>query len=183
MSASEARTERLRRIVTGHDAAGRSTVIVDGPPSPVLEFLPGAGLYEIATDNGGPDFTDAGPACPTAERAELLPPPSGAKFRWFTVQPVPPGVGAAELARFYDSAFRAMTQHDVRPDTSRHPGMHRTATLDFIVVVEGRVRLILDQDERVLGPGDVVVQRGTNHAWACVGEVPALLCAILIDKR
>ena len=60
--------------------------------------------------------------------------------------------------------------------------MHLTPTLDFIVVVHGRVRLILDLDERELGPGDVVVQRATNHAWACVGDEPALLAAVLIDQ-
>ena len=131
-----------------------------------MEFLPGAGLYEIWTDDASP------PEAGTPERAELLPPPGGAKFRWFTVLPVPPEVAGTELTTFYDGAFRAMTDRDVRPDTSRHPGMHRTATLDFIIVIEGHVRLILDTDERVLGPGDVVVQRGTNHAWSCVGKRP-----------
>ena len=60
--------------------------------------------------------------------------------------------------------------------------MHRTETLDFIIVIEGRVQLILDKEERVLGPGDVVVQRATNHAWSCVGDTPALLVAVLIDR-
>ena len=174
--ASVARTSRLRRIVTGHDAAGRSIVAEDGPPSPVLEFFPGAGLYEIWTD------VDGRPQTEREAPARLLPPPGGVKFRWFTVLPVAPGVVPGELARFYDDAFAVMAERDVRPDTARHPGMHETDTLDFIIVIEGRVRLILEQDERVLGPGDVVVQRGTNHAWACEGDAPALLAAILIDK-
>jgi quercetin dioxygenase-like cupin family protein len=44
------------------------------------------------------------------------------------------------------------------------------------------VRLILDEDERLLGPGDVVVQRGTNHAWACASDTPAVIVAVLLDK-
>lgn len=171
-SPAEARTRSLRRVVTGLNASGRSHVAYEGGPDPVLEFSPGDGLYEIWSDPDG-----AG-----QDRAALLPAPGGAKCRWFTVLPGPPGVEPSTLLPFYDATFEAMGGRHVRPDTSRHPGMHLTPTLDFIVVIEGRVRLILDTDERELGPGDVVVQRATNHAWACVGETPALLAAILIDK-
>jgi mannose-6-phosphate isomerase-like protein (cupin superfamily) len=167
---------KLKRIVTGQNSRGRSIVALEGPPDPILEFIPGAGLFEIWVDGGRSSLDNLpGPA-------SLLPPVHGIKCRWFTVLPVPPGVGAAELAAFYDASFTAMAKHNIRPDTSRHPGMHRTKTLDFIIVIEGRVRLILDEEDRVLGPGDVVVQRSTNHAWSCVGDVPALLVAVLIDK-
>ena len=60
--------------------------------------------------------------------------------------------------------------------------MHQTSTLDAIVIIRGRVRLILDDGERVLGPGDVVVQRGTNHAWTCEGGEPVLMAAILMHR-
>ncbi len=173
---AEKRLKQLKRIVTGNDADGRSQVTLEGPASPVLEFMPGAGLFEIWSDPGGETFDNhPGPA-------SLLPAPGGVKCRWFTVLPVPSHVGAAELASFYDGAFKAMAQQNIRPNTARHPGMHRTQTLDFILVIEGQVRLILDKEERLLGPGDVVVQRATNHAWSCVGKTPALLLAVLIDK-
>ena len=175
LSAAE-RVAKLRRVVTENTAAGRSRVALDGPPDPRLESLPGAGLFEIWTDPAGTSLDNLpGPA-------SLLPPHAGTKCRWFTVLPVPPTVSENDLAAFYDGAFAAMSPHNIRPDTSRHPGMHTTPTLDFIVVIEGRVKLILDDDERLLGPGDVVVQRATNHAWHCVGETPALLVAVLIDK-
>ena len=172
----QARVAQLKRVVTGNNAAGRSVVTLEGPPDPVLEFLPGAGLFEIWTAAAGNGFDNL------PGRASLLPPAGAIKCRWFTVLPVAPGVGPSELAAFYDGAFQAMAEKNVRPDTSRHPGMHRTETLDFIIVIEGRVRLLLDEEERVLGPGDVVVQRATNHAWHCVGDTPALLVAILIDR-
>ena len=60
--------------------------------------------------------------------------------------------------------------------------MHLTSTLDVIVLINGSVRLVLDDDETVLRAGDVVIQRGTNHAWICDGPEPALLVAVLIDK-
>ena len=72
---------------------------------------------------------------------------------------------------------------EARRDTSRHPRMHATATVDYIIVLEGEVSLLLDNDERHLAPFDVVVQRGTNHAWINRGSAPALLAGILIDAE
>jgi quercetin dioxygenase-like cupin family protein len=68
-----------------------------------------------------------------------------------------------------------------RPDTSRHAAMHKTATIDYVVLLSGKVTLLLDEDERDLEPFDVVVQRGTNHAWINRGKTPALLMAVMID--
>ena len=171
----------LRRIVTGINENGKSIVALDGPPDPVMEFNAGTGLYEIwttlegALDRRSSDF-DTGPL-------RLCPPTGGVKIRWSTIGPTSTGtVTPAEALKFYDSAFAAIGAHGDRPDTTRHPGMHLTHTIDFIVIIEGKVRLILDEDERLLGPGDVVVQRGTNHAWVCESETPALFVAILIDK-
>ncbi len=70
-----------------------------------------------------------------------------------------------------------------RVDTSRHPAMHKTETIDYIILLKGEVTLILDEEEVALKPHDVVVQRGTNHAWANHGTEPALLIAVLIDSN
>ena len=70
-----------------------------------------------------------------------------------------------------------------RVDTSRHPAMHKTKTIDYIILLKGDVTLLLDEDEVRLKPFDVVVQRGTNHAWVNNGDEPALLIAVLIDSE
>ena len=70
-----------------------------------------------------------------------------------------------------------------RVDTAKHPAMHKTETIDYIILLKGEVSLILDEDEIDLKPFDVVVQRGTNHAWQCKGNEPALFIAVLIDKK
>ena len=70
-----------------------------------------------------------------------------------------------------------------RPDTSRHPAMHKTRTIDYVVLLAGEVTLLLDQGEVDLKPFDVVVQRGTNHAWVNKGKEPALIAAVLIDAK
>jgi quercetin dioxygenase-like cupin family protein len=59
--------------------------------------------------------------------------------------------------------------------------MHQTRTTDYIVLLSGKVRLVLDKEERDLEPFDVVVQRGTNHAWVNTGSEEALLMGVLID--
>lgn len=167
---------RLRRVITGIDAGGQSIVTFDGPASPTIAFGGGAGLFEIWTDEGGTLDRRAPVRDTTGDPVHLSPPASGIKLRWFTIAPESKPIS-------YDAAFAAIGGADDRPDTHRHPGMHLTQTIDFIILIEGSVRLLLDADERVLSPGDVVVQRGTNHAWICEGDTPALLVAVLIDKR
>ena len=60
--------------------------------------------------------------------------------------------------------------------------MHKTKTIDYIILLDGDVTLLLDEDEVRLKPFNVVVQRGTNHAWVNNGDEPALLIAVLIDS-
>jgi quercetin dioxygenase-like cupin family protein len=67
--------------------------------------------------------------------------------------------------------------------TSRHPGMHKTRTIDYVVLLSGEVTLLLDKREVDLKPFDVVVQRGTSHAWVNKGKEPALIAAALIDAK
>jgi quercetin dioxygenase-like cupin family protein len=79
-------------------------------------------------------------------------------------------------------AFEKIGASHHRIDTSKHPAMHKTDTIDYIILLEGDVTLILDKEEVVIKPHDVVVQRGTNHAWVNNGNNPALLIAVLIDS-
>ena len=95
------------------------------------------------------------------------------------VPPSDDSISLEDLEHFVAQAFDALGAAHERPDTSRHPLMHKTKTIDYIIVLSGNVTLLLD--ERDLRPFDVVVQRGTNHAWINKGTEPALLCAILID--
>jgi len=113
----------------------------------------------------------------------LEPPERGTVFRFFSVAPEDPSLGAEELELRAAKGFASIGAAHCRPDTSRHAYMHRTRTVDYIIVLEGEVTLLLDGDEVELGPHDVVIQRGTNHAWINRGKEPALLAAILIDAE
>ena len=92
------------------------------------------------------------------------------------------GIPREKLEEATARAFELMGAAHERVDTSRHPAMHKTKTIDYIILLSGDVTLLLDEDEVRLKPFNVVVQRGTNHAWVNNGNEPALLIAVLIDS-
>ena len=96
---------------------------------------------------------------------------------------MPEGVPEAMMQEIAADAFEKIGAAHHRVDTTKHPAMHKTETIDYIILLEGDVTLILDEEEIDLKPFDVVVQRGTNHAWVNNGSEPALLIAVLIDSN
>lgn len=131
-----------RRIVTGHDANGKSIILSDGPP-PQNHPMSGAGV--------GADFIEiwnsAAPV-PNLTATESAEP----NDRPFTIMPP-----AGHLLRIIEMYPASMGGH--------RTAMHRTRTLDYMVVIEGEIVLLLDDSEVTLKSGDVAVQRGTSHAW------------------
>jgi quercetin dioxygenase-like cupin family protein len=67
------------------------------------------------------------------------------------------------------------------PGASRHPGMHKTATVDYAIVLSGEIYAVMDEGETRLRAGDTLVQRGTNHAWSNRSETPCLVAFILVS--
>jgi hypothetical protein len=174
--------EQMRRIVTGDDADGRSTIVIDGPPSGGLGDPNLGGLSEIwheavAGAIDPKDKTDRG------EAVSILSPAHGkVKVRWFMIQPPPPGVPAEVLAAAASQRFADFgAAHEMR-DQTRHPAMHQTQTLDIICLISGDASLVLDNVETRIKPGQIVIQRGTSHGWTAHGG-PALFLAVLIDRR
>jgi quercetin dioxygenase-like cupin family protein len=162
----------LRRIVTGNDATGKSVVVIDGP----------AVEGEIwATDSTPADNSVTGDQVRLPVRLE--PPRLGSTFRYAVIEPEDPKLSPQEFEERVARRFEARGGTHCRVDTSRHPAMHTTRTIDYIVVLSGEITLILDKGEVDLKPFDVVVQRGTNHSWVNKGKEPALLAAILIDAK
>lgn len=170
----------MRRIVTGHDEKGKSVITIDGPPARSLGEEAG-GLYELWNTDGNEINT-----LDEIDRADgevlLSPPNGGTKFRYFQINPTPEGVPADLIEAATAEAFEKMGAAHHRVDTTRHPAMHKTKTIDYIILLKGDVTLLLDNGEVDLKPFDVVVQRGTNHAWVNNGNEPALFIAVLIDS-
>jgi hypothetical protein len=173
--------DAMRRVATGDDAGGQSVVIIDGGPSAFSGDPALGGLFEIWEDAAsGPidprDHRDLG-----ATRPVLGPRPGNVQVRWFVVSPLPDGVPRPELDAMVRTVFAGFDGDRHIIDQTRHPAMHETHSIDIICLLQGDVSLILDGGETRIKPGQVVIQRATNHAWVAHGG-PALLLAVLVDR-
>ena len=171
----------MRRIITGHNQHGKSIITLDGPPARSIGEDVG-GLFEIWNTDGS-DIISTDEIDRADEDILLSPPSGGTKFRYFQINPLPEGVPDAMMQEIAADAFEKIGAAHHRVDTKKHPAMHKTETIDYIILLQGDVTLILDDEEIDLKPFDVVVQRGTNHAWVNNGDEPALLIAVLIDSH
>jgi quercetin dioxygenase-like cupin family protein len=142
--------------VTGHAPDGRSVVLADGPV-PHVRSLPGARFDELWSVESAPavlGLAPAGEPTSAAPRIAL-------------------GSGAGNLVRVIEFAPAA------RGGTPSP--MHRTRTIDYGIVLEGEIVLLLGDSEVRLKAGDVVIQRATDHAWENRAEVPAKMVFVLVD--
>jgi quercetin dioxygenase-like cupin family protein len=145
-----------RRVVTGHDARGRSVFTSDRAVPAAATTPSGSLFYELWATDAVPAPIDVGSADPgerdpAAGPLSVAPAPNGTKLR---VNELPPGAGSP---------------------------MHRTQSVDYGIVLDGEVVLVLDDSETVLRAGDVVVQRGTSHRWENRSAATARVAFILID--
>ncbi|MEK8052789.1 cupin domain-containing protein [Ideonella sp. DXS22W] len=173
----------IHRVVTGHDAEGRAIVSSDGPlPTVVgLQAIPGTVFHEVWATHGTPAPVDNG-ADPTLGPLSLPPPRSGTRIRFVDIPPDTADFLAHGAARM-QGAFAQIgdaAASTVKAD-SPHPLMHRTESIDYGVVIDGEMTLVLDEGEVLLRPGSVVVQRGTNHAWANRSGRVCRMLFVLVD--
>ena len=169
---------RIRRVVTGHDKSGKAVVLKDAAAVHVVNVPGGITDTLLWVNDSTPaklhDDQDQG------ERDVGIPPPAGgAIFRTVEFPPekdAPPQDAAALQARISGHG-------PAQGPAPRHPGMHRTRSIDYAVVIEGEIDMLLDDSEVHLRAGDVLVQQGTNHAWVNRGDKPCLIAFILIDAE
>jgi hypothetical protein len=158
----------VRRIITVDDDDGQSVAIADGPSPDVHTdpARPGFSSARIWVTESSPvrigEFRD-----PVTSAHTIEPPRQGSVCRVVTFPPDDTfrgKVGAKEVEAF----FRAMGSPAASTYSPQapHPYMQKTRTLDFCLVLEGEITLVLDTAEVHLKAGDTVVQRGTNHAWS-----------------
>ena len=172
----------VRRVVTGDDVNGVSRIVEDAPTKSI-RTVPERHGYR-AVDVWRTEGTPAGIFArdSVAEHKGILPPKGGTILRIIDFPPEPKD--PQELRRRIQATFRGIFQdadHDQRE--GKHPGMHRTETVDYGIVLEGEITLILDEGETVARAGDIVIQRGTNHGWANRSDRNCRIAFILIDGR
>ena len=175
----------VRRVVTGHDAAGRAVVISDGltPTLKTNPLRPGHKSTEIWRTSATPVPIMAGEADPTVDGPKTIHPvPRGTVIRIAEWAPESDAIRnlTPEAAR---EIFRSMGNENASTfgRGGRHPVMHRTETVDYAVILEGELTLLLDEEDVDLKAGDVVIQRGTNHSWRNRSDKPSRILFVLLD--
>ena len=170
----------VRRVVTGHDNTGKAIVLMDGP-SPTWN------RNELSkTESGLVWVTEGTPADIAVETDQsnrkigVPPPPNGSICRVVEFGPMTKEMEALPVTHFSSALGEG---HISKGWPSRHPFMHRTKSIDYAIVLDGEIDMLLDDSEVHLKAGDVLVQQGTNHAWVNRGNRPCRICFVLIDAK
>ena len=145
----------IRRVVTGHDASNVAKVLIDAPATNAKK--PNSGVVSTLmwiTDKNPADIGTGETIEDMGARIVGTPPPAGGTR--FCVIDFPPG---------------------------NHPHMHRTETIDYVIVVDGEIEMDMDDSTVKLKAGDILVQRGTNHAWANRSGKNARVAFVLVDGK
>ena len=167
----------VRRIVTGHTPEGHSSIISDEPAPQVNPgATPDAGSTVLWTTQSAPASNAGnGDAAPAGVRNPVPPP-----WRGGTILRM---VDFVPAARAVPSATTLQGVHHTRERSARHAGFHQTDTVDYAVVLEGEIWAVLDEAETLMKPGDVLIQRGTYHAWDNRSDRVCRVLFVLIDAE
>jgi quercetin dioxygenase-like cupin family protein len=170
---------KVRRIITGHNAQGKSVILSDAPSPHALSLIddPAFGLTDLWVTSGSP-ADNTGSADAAARPAITLEPPRGGSiFRVVEFPPDQATAGKLDRTKLFEvmHASGAMDQ-----EGARHPGMHKTATVDYAIVLSGEIYAMMDEGETLMKAGDCLVQRGTNHAWSNRSQEPCMVAFVLV---
>jgi hypothetical protein len=172
----------FRRVVTGHNAAGKSIFLLDGPAPAVVRRGTGATVATDLWETRATPASNAGGQDPTVGHPFRLPPPRNGTI--LRVVEYPPDAMRV-------SAMRANTAEHQREASGytrdvanvRHPGFHKTNSIDYAIVLSGEIWALMDEGEVRLEAGDVLIQRGTNHAWSNRTNENCCVAFVLIDAE
>lgn len=171
---------RVRRILTGHDSDGRSTFIADGLAPNVKEMsaMHGLALTDLWETTGAP-ASNAGDKDAAARPVRLEPPENGTILR---IVEFPPDSAWRNRTDGKDG-FKSIGASHAQDKASSDPMMHKTSTVDYIIVLKGEIHAVMETGEKLLRAGDILVQRGTNHSWSVRGKDPCVVAAVLVSAK
>ena len=167
-----------RRVVTGHDTDGKAVAIFDAPVA-AKQRSPGGNAITMlwVTDETPADVSG------NLDRAEakvgVPPPANGSIFRIVDFPPTKPGDHAVD----HNAILRGMGIDPATQGYMRHANTHRTRSVDYAIVLDGEIDMLMDDSEVHMKAGDVLVQQGTNHAWVNRGKETCRIAFILIDSQ
>lgn len=167
-----------RRIVTGHDAAGKAVALFDGAVD-AHQRSPGGNAITMLWITHETPADVGGSADRAAVKIGVPPPANGSIFRIVDFPPTKPGTGHVD----HDAILRGMGIDPATQGYMRHANTHRTRSVDYAIVLDGEIDMLMDDTEVHMNAGDVLVQQGTNHAWVNNGTKPCRIAFILIDAK
>jgi len=140
--------------------------------------MPGLALTDL-WETGGAPASNEGQADAAARPVRLEPPPRGTILRIVEFPPDSRWRSGADGRE----AFKSIGAGHAQDRKSADPMMHRTGTVDYIIVLKGEIHAIMETGETLLRAGDILVQRGTNHSWSVRGNEPCIVAAVLVDAK
>jgi quercetin dioxygenase-like cupin family protein len=165
-----------RRIVTGHDSRGKAVVLFDDVATAKQRGANGVTLFWVTSEFP----VDAAVLSDRAQTPIGVPPPkNGTVFRVVDFASASPHAAPVD----HNEILRAMGIDPATQGYPRHANTHRTKTIDYAIVLDGEIDMLLDDTEIHVKAGDVLVQPATNHAWANNGTKPCRIAFILIDAK
>ena len=170
-----------RRVVTGHNAEGKSVFIADAPTPHVFQRNPGSAIVMEMWETHATPADNRGNADAIARGFRLPPPKNGSVFRIIDYPADKERLNALEAERRTDDGSGWHQASD--KGSPRHPGFHKTNSIDYAIVLAGEIVALMDEGEVLLKAGDVLVQRGTNHAWSNRTDAPCRVAFVLIDAE
>jgi mannose-6-phosphate isomerase-like protein (cupin superfamily) len=171
-------TMQIRRIVTGVDARGNAVIVHDGPALHTVE-RPAMSVESTlvwVTDETPVDLSKRGD--PADREIGVAPPAGGSILR--VVDFLPDPNRKLDNAGFLAEMGLAHGASSATP-AARHPFMHRTKSVDYAIILQGEIDMLLDEGEVHVSAGEILIQRGTNHAWVNRSNALCRIAFILID--
>ncbi|MDQ6470814.1 cupin domain-containing protein [Flavobacterium sp. LHD-80] len=175
----------FKRIVTGHDADGKAIIVSNEVPSRtyMVGGPNGAKFHEIWNTQQTPAFIDS-ETNPEENALTLGPPKQGTRIRVIDFPPESDEIRNLTKEQAFEHFKTMKGEHASKADEDApHPLMHKTETIDYGIVLEGELTLIVDRGETIAKAGDIIIQRGTNHAWSNKSGKICRVVFILIDGK
>jgi hypothetical protein len=173
----------IRRVVTGHNSEGRSCFISDGPAPNVFQRSAGSTIVSEIWKTASTPADNSDGRDPTAPPYRLTPPDEGSVLRIISYPPDKVRLASLEREREGAADVASGRAGVLDRGNPRHPGFHKTRSIDYAIVLSGEIYALMDEGETLLRQGDVLIQRGTNHAWSNRTDEPAGVAFVLIDAK
>ena len=173
-------SKTVRRVVVGHDKEGKAIALLDSHATPKARSPGGNAVANLWVTSEFP--VDLNGSADRAQTQVGVPPPANGTI--FRIVDFPPAsAGAASHPVDHDKVLRGMGIDPATQGYTRHANTHRTRSIDYAIVLDGEIDMLMDDSEVHLKAGDVLIQQGTNHAWVNNSAKDCRIAFVLIDAQ